>query len=69
MAEGIFRAASHFHSYRLPELFAGMERTARSFPLQYLGANIPQGWAAGTIFSLLQMILGRRADAPRAHLP
>jgi hypothetical protein len=36
--------------------------------VQYLGANIPQAWAAGSVFHLLQAILGLRADAPAHRL-
>jgi glycogen debranching enzyme len=32
--------------------------------VQYGGANIPQAWAVGSIFQLVQTILGLRADAP-----
>jgi hypothetical protein len=32
--------------------------------VQYLGANIPQAWAAGSIFHLVTALLGLRADAP-----
>lgn len=64
IALGIFEACAAFRSYRLPELFAGVERTPGAFPVQYLGANIPQGWATGSIFLLLQTLLGIRADAP-----
>ena len=68
VAEAIFQAASHFHSYHLPELFSGVQRTRRSFPVEYPEANIPQGWAAGSVFALFQAILGLRADAPRNRL-
>ncbi len=68
VARAIVDAAACFESYRLPELYAGLERTATGFPSQYLGANIPQAWAAGSIFLLLQTILGLRADAPAGHL-
>jgi hypothetical protein len=64
----IFDAASMFESYRLPELFAGLERREGSFPVQYLGANIPQARAAGSVFHLVQTILGIRAHAPRGKL-
>ena len=37
----------------------------RGFPVQYLGANVPQAWAAGSVFALLQAILGITLDAPR----
>jgi glycogen debranching enzyme len=68
VARDISEAAAHFTSHRLPELYAGIERTRGSFPVQYLGANVPQAWAAGSVFHLLQAILGLRADAPRGHL-
>jgi len=68
VAGGILEAAAHFQGYRLPELFAGLDREAHSFPVQYLWANAPQGWAAGSVFALLQMMLGLRADAPRRRL-
>lgn len=68
VAEGIFEAAACFQAHQLPELFAGLERRPRAFPVQYLEANIPQGWAAGSVFALLRMILGLRADAPRERL-
>jgi glycogen debranching enzyme len=63
IARGIFDACSAFVGYRLPELFAGIERTPDAFPVQYLGANIPQAWAAGSVFMFLRAILGIEADA------
>ncbi len=48
----------------MPELYAGVERRPGAFPVQYLGANVPQAWAAGSAFHLIQAILGLRADAP-----
>lgn len=68
VAEGIFAAARHFDSYRLPELFAGLPREPGTFPVPYTRANVPQAWAAGSVFHLLQAILGLRADAPRGRL-
>jgi glycogen debranching enzyme len=68
VARDIWEAASFFDFYRLPELYAGLPRVQSSFPAQYLGANIPQAWAAGTIFHLLQTLLGLRADAPNGRL-
>ena len=66
IGQAIFEACATFRSYRLPELFAGLDRSPGSFPVQYIGANIPQAWAAGSIFLLLQTILGITAEAP-AH--
>jgi glycogen debranching enzyme len=68
VARGISEAASHFAGHRLPELYAGTAPQPGGFPVQYLGANVPQAWAAGSIFHLLQAILGLRADAPRERL-
>jgi glycogen debranching enzyme len=63
VAEATFAAAGCFQSYRLPEVFAGVERRPATFPSQYMGANIPQAWAAGAVPHLLRAILGLRADA------
>lgn len=68
IAEAMFSVASSFQSYHLPELFAGLPRTPRSFPVQYPDANVPQGWAAGSVFMLLQALLGMRADAAHGRL-
>ena len=61
-------AASHFLLNQLPELYSGLQRGESDFPVQYLGANVPQAWAAGSAFALLQAILGVRVDAPRGRI-
>jgi glycogen debranching enzyme len=68
LARDIFEAAAFFSQYRLPELYAGLPRQPGSFPVQYVGANVPQAWASGSVFHLLQALLGLRADAPRRRL-
>jgi glycogen debranching enzyme len=68
IARAITRAASFFARDQMPELYAGTTRETTSFPVQYLGANVPQGWAAGSIFSLLQAIVGFQPDAPNHML-
>jgi glycogen debranching enzyme len=68
IARDISEAASHFLSNQLPELYTTIERDEKSFPVQYLGANVPQAWAAGSVFALLQAILGFVPDAPRGKL-
>ena len=68
IARDISEAASYFDGYRLPELYAGITRSAGSFPVQYRGANVPQAWAAASIFQLLQAMLGVQADAPHRRL-
>jgi glycogen debranching enzyme len=61
---------------RLPELFCGFERGLADMPVPYPVACSPQAWAAATALSLLQTMLGMRADAAhdrleldRPHLP
>jgi glycogen debranching enzyme len=61
-------AANHVLLNQLPELYAGLQRDPTGFPVQYLGANVPQAWAAGTPFVLLQAMLGLQQDVPRGKL-
>jgi glycogen debranching enzyme len=68
VARDISRAASHFLLNQLPELYGGLQRDPTNFPVQYLGANVPQAWAAGTPFALLQALLGIQQDAPHGKL-
>src|SRR5499427_4621609 len=68
VARDISRAASHFLLNQLPELYAGLQRDPSNFPVQYLGANVPQAWSAGATFMLLQAMLGLQQDAPRGKL-
>ncbi len=68
IAEGIFAAANYFEAGRMPELFAGIERQSEGFPVPYPDANIPQAWAAGSIFFFIRTILGLEADAPHRQL-
>jgi hypothetical protein len=68
LARDISGAAGHFLLNQLPELYAGLQRDPTGFPVQYLGANVPQAWAAGTPFALLQAMLGLQQDAPRGKL-
>lgn len=63
IAAGLIAAADRFMLHRLPEVFAGTSRSEAPFPVQYLGANVPQAWAAGSVFSLLHALLGIRVDA------
>ena len=68
IAEALTRAAKYFSMYQVPELYAGTQRDASNFPVQYLAANVPQGWAAGSIFSVLQAMLGFQPDAPNRKI-
>jgi glycogen debranching enzyme len=54
---GIFEASMAFRS-RLPEVFAGYERTHTRFPVQYPTACLPQAWAAGAPMLGIRTLLG-----------
>ncbi|MBX9616736.1 MAG: amylo-alpha-1,6-glucosidase [Caulobacteraceae bacterium] len=58
----IYAAASHFQM-RLPELFCGFERETGEGPIAYPVACLPQAWAAGSVFLMLQAALGLSIDA------
>jgi glycogen debranching enzyme len=68
IAHDISKAASHFLLNQLPELYTGLARDETTFPVQYIGANVPQAWAAGSAFMLMQAMLGFLPDAPRNKL-
>ena len=68
VAEAVAGAGDFFALRQLPELYAGVQRRDTSFPVQYLGANVPQAWAAGSVFTLVQAMLGLQADAPAGKL-
>jgi glycogen debranching enzyme len=55
---GLFEAAVDFSGHRLPELFAGFNRTEFETPVPYPVACHPQAWAAGAFPSLLATMLG-----------
>jgi len=64
----VSEAAGHFVLNQLPELYAGVQRNSTNFPVQYLGVNVPQAWAAGSAFMFLQAILGVNADGAVGRL-
>jgi glycogen debranching enzyme len=68
LAYDLIEAASNFRYNQVPELYAGVAREPTNFPVQYLGANVPQAWAAGSCFVLLQIMLGLEPDAPAGRL-
>ncbi|MGO4502713.1 MULTISPECIES: amylo-alpha-1,6-glucosidase [unclassified Dyella] len=59
-----FEAATYF-GMRLPELFCGFPRRAGEPPVAYPVACMPQAWAAGTMFMLMQACLGVEIDGRR----
>jgi glycogen debranching enzyme len=68
LARAISGAGSFFAQHQMPELFAGIQRNPTDFPVQWLGANVPQAWAAGSAFSFIQAILGLVPDAANERL-
>ncbi|MEL1263013.1 amylo-alpha-1,6-glucosidase [Pseudoxanthomonas putridarboris] len=61
LLRGAFEAAVHF-DMRIPELFCGFARTQGAPPVAYPVACLPQAWAAGSAFMLLQACLGVEID-------
>ena len=68
IARDLNAAASHFLVNQMPELYAGLTRIPVGFPVQYVGANVPQAWAAGSIFTTLRAMLGLAPDAAGRRL-
>ena len=68
IARGLLDAAQRFQHARLPEVFAGLARDEGAFPVQYLGANVPQAWASGSIIHLITTLTGTHPDAPSNRL-
>jgi glycogen debranching enzyme len=61
--EALFLAANYLDLHRMPELYCGFERRAGEGPTLYPVACLPQAWASGAVFMLLQACLGLRIDA------
>ncbi len=68
IAADITNVSSFFYLSQMPELYAGIQKEPQNFPVQYLGANVPQGWAAGSCFQLLAMMVGFQPDAAAGML-
>ena len=67
LLRGLFEAAVHF-DLRLPELFCGFPRAQGPTPVAYPVACLPQAWAAGSAFMLLQACLGIEIDGWRGEV-
>jgi glycogen debranching enzyme len=57
----ILEAAQYFLG-RLPETFAGYERSLTEYPVEYPTACSPQAWATATPLLLLRVLLGLEAE-------
>jgi len=61
-------ASRSFKNHRLPELFCGITRERNSAPVHYPVSCIPQAWASGAFYMLLQAVTGILPDAPAGRL-
>jgi glycogen debranching enzyme len=66
----IFSAGFRLPDYRLPELFCGFSRDLEYFsaPAEYPVACNPQAWAAGSVFLMLQHLVGFEPDLPNGRI-
>ncbi len=63
VGQGLIDAAYRLPRHRLPELFSGEGRdSAASRPSVYPSACMPQAWAAGSSWLILQSLIGLRID-------
>ncbi|CDY79822.1 Glycogen debranching enzyme [Caballeronia glathei] len=62
LLQALFEAAVTF-DMRLPELFCGFTRQRGEKPIAYPVACLPQAWAAGAPFMILEACLGLSIDA------
>ena len=60
--------AASFTGFRLPEVFAGFERSLNRFPVPYPTACSPQAWATGAPFLFIRAMLGLDAGDGRLHI-
>ncbi len=67
MLLSLFEVARRF-DMRMPELLCGFERRRDEPPVAYPVACMPQAWAAGATFMLVQACLGLSIDAGRGEV-
>lgn len=65
LLQGMFDTAAAFDDFRLPELFCGFRRSPSAAPTAYPVACVPQAWASGAVYLLLEACLGLTVDAER----
>ncbi len=64
VASQVLEAGVRFPGFRMPELYCGFtrDRHYHTLPAEYPVSCRPQAWAAGSVFLLLQQLLGLRTD-------
>ncbi len=64
VVRAIYEAGIQTEYQRLPELYCGMSRGRGHRPVAYPVSCSPQAWASGSLFMMLQAMLGIYAEAP-----
>jgi glycogen debranching enzyme len=67
LTSGLFETANDLQM-RLPELFCGFPRAPGEPPVAYPVACLPQAWAAGSLFMMLQACLGLHVDGAKGEV-
>ena len=65
---GLFEATTFIDLHRLPELFCGLKKRNGEGPTAYPVACSPQAWAVGSIFLLMESLLGMEINAPQKKI-
>ncbi len=68
VARATLEAGMAYSDRRLPELFSGADRSPGEMPEDYEASCRPQNWGAASTFSMINTLLGLRADASRGRL-
>jgi glycogen debranching enzyme len=63
ICSAIYQVALNEPNYRLPELFCGLSKEYSDKPVWYPVSCSPQAWAAGSMFLMLNSLLGLQSDA------
>jgi glycogen debranching enzyme len=66
--DGLLSVVGSFERSQMPELFAGLQRRSPDAPTPYERANVPQAWAAGSIFHAVRILLGLNPDVPGGRI-
>jgi glycogen debranching enzyme len=67
--EGLMQAAAHQPDMRLPELYCGFAKKGNNGgPIRYPVSCVPQAWAAGSMFHILNACLGMETDSANGTL-
>ncbi|MCC7529623.1 MAG: amylo-alpha-1,6-glucosidase [Candidatus Melainabacteria bacterium] len=61
-------ASLAFGDNRLPELFCGFERSKSAPPVSYPVSCVPQAWASGCLFQMVEACTGVDVDAAQGRL-